>query len=190
MFSRCFHLRRGAMRAAIALTTSLALSICMLGVPLPVRSEKQADEPFPCMHCACSCTAETCWRHCCCYTHEQKLAWARKHGVVPPAYVLASSHRRSLRHGSCCKKSHAPEQPRRKTSHSTIIMLQAYRCQGLASALTLFPPVVLTAKSSPGNFPEGLTQPVATVVPLYFGPVVLLNTPPPQNDVLSQVVLS
>src|SRR5437764_8818198 len=58
------------------------------GVPLPLPPEKDLSQPFPCQDHACGCrSAEECWRHCCCYTPEEKLAWARAHGIEPPAYA-------------------------------------------------------------------------------------------------------
>lgn len=61
------------------------------GVPLPTptTSTKDLSVPFPCMNCPCGCrNAEQCWTSCCCHTPTERLAWARKHGVVPPRGLI------------------------------------------------------------------------------------------------------
>jgi hypothetical protein len=63
------------------LTTTLGISF-----PQPVR--KTSDIPFPCQDHPCGClSAEDCWRHCCCFTAEDHLAWARANKVEPPSYA-------------------------------------------------------------------------------------------------------
>jgi hypothetical protein len=60
----------------------------IIGVPLPAHAGKDTGEKYPCQGHPCGCaTAEECWRHCCCFSPEQKLAWARQHGVTPPSYA-------------------------------------------------------------------------------------------------------
>lgn len=45
-------------------------------------------ERFPCEDCGCGCTsARECWTHCCCHTEHERLEWAIKSGVMPPAEV-------------------------------------------------------------------------------------------------------
>jgi hypothetical protein len=71
--------------AGAALLAYLAVGV---GVPLPVPPIKNHTQPFPCQDHPCGCqTAEQCWRHCCCFTPEERLAWARAHGVEPPPYA-------------------------------------------------------------------------------------------------------
>lgn len=70
--------------------------ICAVSIPLPIGSvdaEKQAaSEPFPCQHCPCGCkTAVQCWTSCCCYTLAERIAWAEKNGITPPAYAQPGS---------------------------------------------------------------------------------------------------
>ena len=66
------------------------MAIATLGIPLPQQVMKVITEPFPCMHCGCGCTdAATCWKECCCFSTEEKLAWAKEHGVQPPAFLAA-----------------------------------------------------------------------------------------------------
>jgi hypothetical protein len=63
-----------------------------MGASLPgLTPPVDPAERYPCEHCRCGCrSAEQCWRQCCCYTNEQKLAWARQHGVAAPAFVVAA----------------------------------------------------------------------------------------------------
>src|SRR5207253_1836141 len=71
--------------AAIALLSYLT---AIIGVPLPSLQGKDRSRPFPCQDHACGCrTAEQCWRHCCCFTPEEKWTWAQAHQVEPPAYA-------------------------------------------------------------------------------------------------------
>lgn len=74
----------------------LVISLCASFFPLPVGritpSEKDGAEPFPCQNRPCGCnSALQCWKQCCCFSHTQKLAWARAHGVTPPAFVVAAA---------------------------------------------------------------------------------------------------
>jgi hypothetical protein len=60
-----------------------------LGCPMPARSPRGAGQPYPCQNRPCGCgSAEECWKgDCCCFTLEQKLAWAVEIGVEPPGHV-------------------------------------------------------------------------------------------------------
>jgi hypothetical protein len=72
----------------------MTVAVSSIGVPLPAQSVKKSGDPFPCQGCACGCKdAESCWRDCCCHTNGEKLAWARRHGVKPPAFVIAAATR-------------------------------------------------------------------------------------------------
>src|SRR5438552_3782945 len=73
------------MGAAVALVCYLATA---LGFPLPKPAPKDHSQPFPCQDHPCGCqTAEQCWRQCCCFNPEERLAWAAAHHVEPPAYA-------------------------------------------------------------------------------------------------------
>jgi hypothetical protein len=75
-------------RRLFACLALLSYVTTALGFPLPAPSQKQSDQPFPCQNHPCGCqSAEQCWRHCCCFTPEQRLAWAREHKVKPPEYA-------------------------------------------------------------------------------------------------------
>jgi hypothetical protein len=45
-------------------------------------------ERFACENCGCGCaSAHECWTACCCHTPVERLAWALRNGVLPPADV-------------------------------------------------------------------------------------------------------
>lgn len=75
---------------------ALVLAICTSFFPLPIGrgapSVKDASQPFPCQNRPCGCAnAEQCWTSCCCFTDEQKLAWAENTGVTPPDFVVKNA---------------------------------------------------------------------------------------------------
>ncbi len=74
-------------RLAVA-GTFFAYLLATLPLPLPASVHKDGGLPFPCQNHPCGCqTAEQCWRNCCCFTPEERWAWAREHNVEPPAYA-------------------------------------------------------------------------------------------------------
>lgn len=87
--------------------------VALIGLPVPETSQAASDGAYPCQQGRCGCaTAEQCWRSCCCHTLDQRVAWARAHGVTPPAYVLEqlASQRspgvETANEESCCEHSH------------------------------------------------------------------------------------
>jgi hypothetical protein len=91
------RLKALAARIRRCLVVGLALAgylTSAVGFPVPVAASRDSSRPFPCQNHSCGClTAEQCWQHCCCYTAEQKVAWAREHKVEPPAAVVAEAER-------------------------------------------------------------------------------------------------
>lgn len=84
--------RRISMRRMTAMCVllcyGLGQGIIPIRVTLPV---KLTDVPFPCQHHACGCaSAAQCWKSCCCFTKEQKLAWAAANKVEVPEYLQES----------------------------------------------------------------------------------------------------
>lgn len=102
--------KKTALHRATGALCATSLAVATLAIPLPLPQAKDLSEPYPCMNCGCGCAnAEMCWRECCCYTHAEKLAWARKNGVTPPSYVLAlverdSREQHAVCHDGCCEK--------------------------------------------------------------------------------------
>jgi hypothetical protein len=78
-------LRRGISAALLA-----AFVVVAAGIPLPVANHPvNIGERFPCESCGCGCdSAEHCWRHCCCHTLAERLAWAEENGIKPPDFAL------------------------------------------------------------------------------------------------------
>jgi hypothetical protein len=75
------------------LKCALLLAFVVSLFPIPVvKAKPTGGEPYPCQHCACGCSsAEQCWRSCCCFNDQQKLAWAKKNGVKPPDWFIAKA---------------------------------------------------------------------------------------------------
>ncbi len=113
--------------------------VCAVVLPIPFTptarntSEKDTSEPFPCMNRPCGClSADQCWKKCCCFTNEQKVAWAKANDVKIPEFVIvaakAESHARGVvaapvkpspkTHGACCKtESNSPAVPKPSCPH-------------------------------------------------------------------------
>jgi hypothetical protein len=117
------RMRRGG--AGVTLLTYL---LALWGPPFPAGAARKKDGvPFPCQDHPCGCqSAEECWRHCCCFTPEERWTWARAQGVTPPPY--AEKPRRTAArstppkeshcsHCSTSKESHCPHCPAPKESH-------------------------------------------------------------------------
>ena len=80
-------------RAIISLLALGAYLITILGIPLPVAAKKNGDDtPYPCQDHPCGClSAVECWKSCCCFSPEERLAWAKRNHVTPPSYAVLSS---------------------------------------------------------------------------------------------------
>ena len=74
------------MRRAFVWAATAWCAVVTSGVPLPAAMPPEKfGAPFPCQSHACGCrSASACWANCCCFTQEEKLAWARANGVTPP----------------------------------------------------------------------------------------------------------
>jgi hypothetical protein len=71
--------------ACVALVCYLATAV---GFPVAKPQSKDRGQPFPCQDHPCGCqSAEQCWRHCCCFSPEERLAWAEARHVEPPSYA-------------------------------------------------------------------------------------------------------
>lgn len=89
---------RGNWRTFVRGLTCLLVPVCICAMllPMPVSpqagkiSEKDTSEPFPCQNRPCGCrSASQCWEKCCCFSDEQKVAWAKANHVKVPEFVLA-----------------------------------------------------------------------------------------------------
>jgi hypothetical protein len=137
------YARQQPLVAGLLVLTLLAAS---LGIPILVAPPQDLSQPFPCMSHRCGCgSADACWRGCCCMTLSQKLAWAREHGVTPPAYALAQAKEEAKATapcGSCCqhRNKRSPEQetvkhdaPSPGVGLGLVLTNDFRRCQGLST---------------------------------------------------------
>ncbi len=103
-------------RSVITLMALVGQFVSTFAMPLPVVSSptKDSSVPYPCQERPCGCaSANECWAgDCCCFTLEEKLAWAESKGIEPPAHVRPAVEARKARRaaakkGCCCsdKKS-------------------------------------------------------------------------------------
>jgi hypothetical protein len=105
-------LRRSIRRRLFAACTLVSYLIASLGIPLPaMATAKDSGQAFPCQHHGCGChTAEQCWARCCCFTPEQRWAWAEAQQVQPPSYAEKPadtgwrSARKRDQESTCCKQ--------------------------------------------------------------------------------------
>ena len=104
-----------------AIVWSVLLSYCatIFGVPLPATPLKDTSTPFPCQHRACGClNAAQCWKSCCCFPLQDRVAWAREHHVEPPTQVVVpvaepSKQEQDEDGDACCREANgtSPTQP-------------------------------------------------------------------------------
>lgn len=108
------------LRDVIVVLTLVSHLMITLGFPLPApsRKSKDASQPFPCQSRPCGClTADQCWKgDCCCFTIEEKLAWAEENGVEPPDHVRPLVESRKSRPSppkkkSCCSEAEPTSEP-------------------------------------------------------------------------------
>ena len=113
--------------------------LSVVGLPLPARVAKDLSQPFPCQHRVCGCSnAAQCSHHCCCFTEKQKLAWAAKHQVQPPTFVVQRLQQPPSTHTSACATlCHAPQLAIPRSSQSSkvrvVTVSQVECCVGLHS---------------------------------------------------------
>lgn len=190
--------RKRFFRSALALFLAANHLLVATGMPIPLPSggtERSGREMFPCMNCSCGCrTAEQCWRHCCCYTMTQKVAWAKAHGVTPPAFVVEAAAREAASaagaddHKPCCahcrEKSTSPPQasPRNARQTERIVLLKVLECEGhgpfglLAASPALIPRPAAFIATEPRILGDAVQWPQALVSAFADVPV-----PPPRG---------
>lgn len=152
-------LLRRWMPASIVWLLCCALLLGAVGFPTVRRVAKDRSVPFPCQDKACGCRdAASCWKSCCCNTNQQKLAWAKRQGVTPPAFVVAAAAKEQAKAKKpCCQMAAGkgsagacglavPASPAlkeaksssRETAELGLVLASSYRkCQGLATLWTL-----------------------------------------------------
>ncbi len=112
-------------RDVLVVLTLVSHLLATLGFPLPAaeRQAKEGSLPYPCQNHPCGCvTANLCWAgDCCCFTLEEKLAWAEANGIEPPAHVRPLVESRAGRptlskQKSCCSEAEHARQGHRTES--------------------------------------------------------------------------
>lgn len=183
------------------LGVGLAYLLTALEVPLPVFVHKISSQPFPCQDHLCGCrTAEQCWSNCCCFTPEERWAWAKAHNVEPPAYaekpvapsspaksrgneggqgwntVKLRDRDRGATEKSCCC-THEPESPPKGRSVLWATTMAAWRCQGYSNlwiSAGAVLPVSAFAAWSPDDVP-----PTCVCLPSLHADIVPCTPPDP-----------
>jgi hypothetical protein len=173
-------------RALLALTLAGHL-FATFGVPLFVSSPKESAPTYPCQSRPCGClSAAECWAgDCCCFTMEEKLAWAEANGVEPPPHVRPMVESRKARQAaeerpSCCEESApccADEEP--VPSHRWVIGTFAGRCRATDPAALEEKPSVPPAPAAPAAAPVFLGY-VPAVAVTVTAVVTLPEAPPPR----------
>jgi len=112
-----------------------SFAITASGVPVP-DAPRWGRAPFPCQGHRCGCaSADQCWKQCCCFTPREKLAWAERNNVAPPAETIASAK------ASCCTSHALPVAPSSccaTPKHSRdddrwVFAIRAQKCHGAAT---------------------------------------------------------
>jgi hypothetical protein len=166
------------LRDAVVVLTLFSHLMVTVGFPMPVSpatKAKDASRPFPCQHRPCGCrTADQCWKgDCCCFTLEEKLAWAAANGIEPPDHVRPLVEARKARsspvaqkkHPGCCSEADQDEGvPPTATTPSCcsqsgarwVVGIFAQKChgEGPAGLMTLDPSVPPDTDSRPLAVPE------------------------------------
>jgi len=116
--------------------TLAAFLLATVGYPVwSGGTVKDLSQPFPCMHRRCGCRrAAQCWRGCCCFTNQQKLAWAKAKQVAPPEYVVAAAKQETAQEAktSCCstKKSGSCHIAKTDGGSALSAVIEAMTCPG------------------------------------------------------------
>jgi hypothetical protein len=120
----CFWPSRQQIIAIVLLVVSVAVHLPLPHSVSPGKVKKDLSRPFPCQDRPCGClSAEHCKKKCCCFTADQKLAWARSHGVDPEE-VVAQSVRPPRSNKS------APDAVKRQDCCSTTTLSKSERNRG------------------------------------------------------------
>lgn len=164
MTARARHRLGTATRRAALAAMALAHFVVSSGVPIPNPSpaRKPTDRPFPCMDRPCGCqTYEQCWAgDCCCFTMAEKLAWAERNSITPPASALKYQSSAEPECPNCAaKKSCCATRPEAEPSADTrwVSGLFAQKCRGEAFAGVGVLPVAVAPEPPITPTPEAVT---------------------------------
>lgn len=94
------------------------------------RVAKVHSVPFPCQNRPCGCrSADSCLSKCCCFTAEQKVAWAQMHGHGPTPEPSKTSPRKTIAKA---------DTPKTENRWRTVSFVRSMECQGLGIAGACF----------------------------------------------------
>ena len=190
---RVFRMRNWRQRvtAVWLLITIIAAPIPFIPISRSTGQGKDLSRPFPCQDRPCGCrSADQCRKRCCCFSHDQKLAWARKHGLKAEDVIIAERPTAGETPAKkCCSTKSAgltahcaAAQTKSKPSKSSrfVLIVKAMECQGIEQ--TLFAQISFV--TPPVIAPIGLMQPtgerIDTEITLYSPSVSEPPVPPPR----------
>lgn len=108
--------------------------------PGPAQTKKDHSVPFPCQNRPCGCrSADTCLKKCCCFTADQKVAWAKMHRLRATPETSQTAPRRT---------TVKDDPPKSHQLWRTVSFVRSMECQGLGIAGVCFI-VTLTAPECP-----------------------------------------
>jgi hypothetical protein len=160
-------------RRLLVMLTVLGHLLATFGLPLPAprRTKSTAGIPYPCQNRPCGClSSEQCWQSCCCFTLQERLAWARANGVEPPAFVrqlaqsaTSVSPRPATPESCCCDHSEPAAEAAGGCSASGDCMSSAHTesTQPLPAPAEATPPCPHCVAKSPAR-PSCCQQPKAS----------------------------
>ncbi len=142
----------------------------MFGLPIGPRPAAKTStvvgeiaERFPCENCPCGCaSADFCWDRCCCHSDAEKLSWAQRNNVIPPAFLVARVKQTIIPVAAtldelpaCCrcaaKKAVAKTGPSPTTivvaKSSVVLLWKAVECRGIESLWVLLSHTVVTGSA-------------------------------------------
>jgi hypothetical protein len=160
-------IRDGRMRRGLLWLLLLSVGFALTGfsvVSPPKPADAESVERFPCEDCPCGCsTAEYCWDKCCCNSDREKLEWAERNGVTPPAFLLARVARKGeliadAAKPPCCHRTSGKAEstepasskdsvyPRSSATQESkvIVMWKAAECRGIEYLWTMLATVYVS----------------------------------------------
>ena len=165
----------------------------LFGVPLPAIAAKDSSQPFPCQHRRCGCmSASDCWSQCCCFTPQERVAWAYDHDVEVPDTLQKQAEQENdppstvKKNPSCCQTPVSPtkKQPKEsptEKSEGLLLGFMARQCQGLGSLWSAGEPIAIPGPTVNWTYdwqPAGcIDQFFAVVLPVFPPP----PSPPPRG---------
>lgn len=211
MICRRWTIRATAARRAISLCLLWGMLLSVIPIPVStsaIPAEKDRSQPFPCQNRPCGCrSAAQCWKKCCCFTDEQKLAWAKRNGVKAPEFViaharsqqsskkltLASTAQHHPRKQSCCTHTpkenchqqngqpdcrHEKETPRQP---QVVIGIFAQECQGNKAGFSSLDWVIPTSMTTISSTIDVVGETPPTIPLLPVDVVISPPVPPPRS---------